>query len=125
MEQLERAKIDEFKAHFPGDVLLPGGAGYDEVRQIWNAMIDRRPALIVRCASPEDVVQAVKFARMNSLLVSIRGGGHNIAGNAVCDDGLMIDLSQMTGVHVDPNARRATVEPGCTLADIDAAAHGV
>jgi FAD/FMN-containing dehydrogenase len=127
MKQLERAKIDEFKAHCRGEVLLPGDASYDEVRQIWNAMIDRCPALIARCASPEDVVQAVDFARKHSLLVSIRGGGHNIAGNAVCDDGLMIDLSPMKRVHVDPNARRATVEPGCTLADFDAAAqaHGL
>jgi FAD/FMN-containing dehydrogenase len=90
-------------------------------------MIDRRPALIARCASPGGVVQAVEFARKHNLLVSIRGGGHNIAGNAVCDDGLMIDLSLMKGVQVDPNARRATVEPGCTLADFDAAAqmHGL
>ena len=93
MKQLQNAKIDEFKAHLRGDVLLPGDADYDEVRQIWNAMIDRRPALIARCASPEDVVRAVTFAREHNLLVSIRGGGHNIAGNAVCDDGLMIDLS--------------------------------
>jgi FAD/FMN-containing dehydrogenase len=108
-------------------VLLPGDAGYDEVRQIWNAMIDRRPALIARCVSPEDIVQAVKFARKHTLLISVRGGGHNIAGNAVCDDGLMIDLSLMKNVQVDPSARRATVEPGCTLADFDAAAqvHGL
>ena len=114
MKQLEGAKIDEFKTHFRGEILLPADAGYDEVREIWNAMIDRTPALIARCASPEDVVQAVKFARQNDLLVSIRGGGHNIAGNAVCDDGLMIDLSLMKNVQVDPNARRATVDPGCT-----------
>ncbi len=127
MNQLQEAKIDEFKAQFQGDVLLSGDAGYGEVRQIWNAMIDRRPALIARCASPEDVVQAVNFARNHNLLVSIRGGGHNIAGNAVCDDGLVIDLSLMKSVRVDPNARRATVEPGCTLADFDAAAqaHGL
>jgi FAD/FMN-containing dehydrogenase len=127
MKQLQSARIDEFKSHFRGDVLLPAGAGYDETRQIWNAMIDRRPALIARCASPEDVVQAVNFGRQHDLLVSIRGGGHNIAGNAVCDDGLMIDLSPMKRVQVDPSARRATVEPGCTLADFDAAAqaHGL
>jgi FAD/FMN-containing dehydrogenase len=127
MNQLQQVKIDEFKAQFQGDVLLAGDAGYGEVRQIWNAMIDRRPALIARCASAEDVVQSVKFARKESLLVSIRGGGHNIAGNAVCDDGLMIDLSAMKGVRVDANARRATVEPGCTLGDFDAAAqaHGL
>ena len=103
----EQAGIDEFKAHFRGDVLLPGSAGYDDVRQIWNAMIDRRPALIARCKSPEDVVQAVKFARKNDLIVSVRGGGHNIAGNAVCDGGLMIDLSLMKRVKVDPSARQA------------------
>lgn len=127
MNQLQQAKIDEFKAHFRGNLLHPRDAGYDEARQIWNAMIDRRPALIARCASPEDVVQAVGFARKHSLLLSIRGGGHNIAGNAVCDDGLVIDLSPMKGVQVDPKARRATVEPGCTLADFDAAAqaHGL
>src|SRR5450432_1463515 len=127
MKQLPQAKIDEFNAHFRGDVLVPGDASYDEVRQIWNAMIDRRPALIAQCTSPEDVVQSVKFAREQELLVSIRGGGHNIAGNAVCDDGLMIDLSLMKSVQVDPNAGRATVEPGCTLADFDAVAqaHGL
>jgi FAD/FMN-containing dehydrogenase len=127
MEQLERAKIDEFKTHFRGEMVLPGDPGYDEVREIWNAMIDRRPALIARCTSPEDVVQAVKFGRGNDLLVSIRGGGHNIAGNAVCDDGLMIDLSLMKNVKVDPNARRAAVDPGCLLSDFDAAAqaHGL
>ncbi|HVO23733.1 MAG TPA: FAD-linked oxidase, partial [Candidatus Margulisiibacteriota bacterium] len=73
MKQLQTAAIDEFKTHFLGNVLLPGSAGYDEVRQIWNAMIDRRPALIARCASPEDVVHAVKFAREHNLLVSVRG----------------------------------------------------
>ncbi|MGB8342671.1 MAG: FAD-binding oxidoreductase [Chthoniobacterales bacterium] len=127
MKQLEGTKIEEFKAQFRGEVVLPWDASYDEVREIWNAMIDRKPAMIARCASADDVVQAVNFARQNDLLVSIRGGGHNIAGNAVCDDGLMIDLSLMKGVQVDPKARRATVEPGCTLADFDAVAqeHGL
>ena len=127
MKQLQSEMIDGFKARFRGEVLLPGDASYNEVRQIWNATIDRRPALIARCASTDDVVEAVKFARTHDLLVSIRGGGHNIAGNAVCDDGLMIDLSLMKGVQVDPNARKATVEPGCTLADFDAVAqtHGL
>ncbi len=127
MKQLQRAKIDDFKAHFRGDVVLHSDAAYDEVRQIWNAMINRRPALIARCTSSEDIVQAVNLARKQNLAVSIRGGGHNIAGNAVCDDGLVIDLSLMKGVRVDPNARIAKVEPGCTLADFDAAAqvHGL
>jgi len=111
VKRLQKADIDQFKAHFRGDVLLPDEPGYDEVRRIWNAMIDRRPALIARCTSPEDVVQAVKLARGHNLLVSIRGGGHNIAGNAVCDDGLMIDLSLMKCVRVDLNARKANVEP--------------
>src|SRR5512136_1495054 len=119
MKQLQEAEIDEFKAHFRGDLLLPGDAGYDEVRQIWNAMIDRRPALIARCRRPEDVVQAVKFARKHNLLVSVRGGGHNIAGNAVCDDGLMIDLSLMKGVQIDPAGKTARVEAGATLGDLD------
>jgi FAD/FMN-containing dehydrogenase len=127
MKPLQKANIEEFKAHFQGNVLLPGDAGYDEARQIWNATIDRRPALIARCTSPEAVVQAVKFARTHELLVSVRGGGHNIAGNAVCDGGLMIDLSLMKRVEVDSKTRRASVEPGCTLADFDAAAqaHGL
>ena len=127
MKQLPTAIINEFKTQFRGNVLLPGDAGYDEVRQIWNAMIDRRPALIARCTSAEDVVKAVAFGRTNNLLISIRGGGHNIAGNAVCDDGIMIDMSMMKRVQVDTNARKATVEPGCTLADFDKAvqAHGL
>jgi FAD/FMN-containing dehydrogenase len=121
MTQIQKGEIDAFETRLRGDVLRPRDPAYDEVRQIWNAMIDRRPSLIARCISPEDVVQAVNFARGHNLLVSIRGGGHNIAGNAVCDDGLMIDLSLMKNVEVDTNARRATVEPGCTLADFDAA----
>ncbi|CAI09978.1 probable FAD/FMN-containing oxidoreductase [Aromatoleum aromaticum EbN1] len=127
MDRLQKAEVEDFKAHFQGEVLLPDDAAYDEVRQIWNAMMDRRPGLIARCVSPEDVVQAVRLARKHNLLVSIRGGGHNIAGNAVCDDGLMIDLSLMKKVQVDGNAHRASVEPGCTLADFDAVAqaHGL
>ena len=127
MKPLQSGAIDKFKENFQGKVLHPEDTSYDEIRQVWNAMIDRRPALIARCISTEDIVQAVKFAREHNLLTSIRGGGHNIAGNAVCDEGLMIDLSMMKGIKVDPNTRRANVEPGCTLADFDAAAqtHGL
>lgn len=127
MKKLVETSIDELKAHFQGHVLLADDARYDEVRQIWNAMIDRRPALIARCTSPEDVLYSVKFARKHDLPVSVRGGGHNIAGNAVCDECFMIDLSLMKNVRVDTAARRAIVEPGCTLADFDAAAqaHGL
>ncbi|MGO4706505.1 FAD-binding oxidoreductase [Microvirga sp. 2MCAF38] len=102
-----------------GSVLDASHASYDEVRVIWNAMIDRKPALIMRCAEAADVVNAVRFARDNALLVAVRGGGHNIAGNAVCDGGLMIDLSPMKSVRVDAKAKRAWVEPGATLADVD------
>ena len=124
---LSNAVIDGLKSRFRGDILGPRDAGYDEVRQIWNAMIDRKPALIARCTSVEDVVHAVNFARTNNLLVSIRGGGHNIAGNAVCDDGIMIDMSPMKNVTVDLKTRRAKVDPGCTLADFDKAVqvHGL
>ena len=127
MEQLQRAQIDEFKSLFQGEVLAPGDAAYDEVREVWNAMIDRKPGLIARCMSAEHVVQAVRFASRHKVLVSVRGGGHNIAGNAVCDGGLMMDMSLMKRVQVDPAARRATAEPGCTLGDFDAAtqAHGL
>ncbi|UTM59760.1 FAD-binding oxidoreductase [Photobacterium sp. CCB-ST2H9] len=121
MSQLEAVSIESFKKHFQGKIVLPSDDDYDEVRQIWNAMIDRKPAIIARCISAECVVQAVNFAREHDLLLSVRGGGHNIAGNAVCDGGLMIDMSLMNAVHVNPNTQRAVVEPGCTLGDVDAA----
>lgn len=119
---IQKGEIDTWKSQLRGEVLLPGEAGYDEARRIWNAMIDRRPALIARCRSVEDVAHSVRFARERDLLVSIHGGGHNIAGNAVCDGGLVIDLSRLKSIHVDPAARRATVGPGCTLGDFDSAA---
>lgn len=122
MKPLPERLVSEFRVRLRGEVLVPGQPGYEEARQVWNAMIDRRPALIARCGTPEDVVQAVRFARDHDLLVSVRGGGHNIAGTAVCDGGLMVDLSPMQEVSVDPSARRATVGPGCTLGDFDAAA---
>ena len=102
-----------------GSACLPGEPGYEEARSIWNAMIDRRPGLVVRCAGAADAMRAVAFARDNGLLLAVRGGGHNIAGNAVCDGGLMIDLSPMRSVRVDPAARRAWVGPGATLGDVD------
>ena len=110
-----------------GTVVRPGDSTYDGVRAIWNAMIDRRPAVIVRCADAADVVAAIAFARERGLEISIRGGGHNIAGSSVCDGGVMIDLSQMTQVRVDAAARRAHVEPGALLADVDRATleHGL
>lgn len=111
--------IADFTAQIRGEVVLPADDCYDEVRQIWNAMIDRRPGMIVRCAGVGDVMQAVSLARQHQLLLAVRGGGHNIAGNAVCDDGLMIDLSPMRSVRIDPGKRRAYVEPGACLGDFD------
>ena len=102
-----------------GEALREGDDGYDAARAVWNAMIDRRPALIVRAMGVADVIDAVNFARAHALPVSIRGGGHNVAGHAVCDGGLMIDLSLMRAVHVDPVARRARVEGGATWGDLD------
>ncbi|MEW5924394.1 MAG: FAD-binding oxidoreductase [Candidatus Zixiibacteriota bacterium] len=102
-----------------GELLRPGDKAYDEARTIWNAMIDKRPALIARCVGVSDVKSAVGFASRYGLLTAIRSGGHNIAGNAVCDGGLMIDLSQMRSVRIDPIARVAHVEPGATLGDFD------
>ena len=127
MTNLPAMKIEKLKDGFRGEILLPSGEAYDKARKIWNAMIDKRPAIICRCATVSDVVRAVNFARDNRLLLAVRGGGHNIAGNAMCDDGVVIDLSQMRAASVDVDARRVTIEGGATLADLDAAtqAHGL
>ena len=127
MARVQDGAVAELRAQVKGVVILPGEPGYDDARKVWNAMIDRKPGLIVRCQGVEDVVCAVNFARRQDLRISIRGGGHNIAGNAVCDDGVMVDLSSMRLVRVEPETQRAYVEPGATLADFDAAAqlHGL
>ena len=119
MVSIQRKVIDEFKSKVRGEVLVPTDPGFEAARRIWNAMVDRRPAMIVRCAGVADVMHSVALARELDLLVSVRGGGHNIAGNAVCDGGLMIDLSAMRSVRVNPKTRRAYVEPGATLRDFD------
>ena len=110
---------ESLKAKLRGAVIRPSDPGYDAARQIWNATIDRRPAVIVRCAGLSDVVATIAFARDNALPLSIRGGGHNIAGSALCDDGVVLDLSMMKSVRIDPEQRKAYVEPGATLADFD------
>ncbi len=109
--------LQEFRTSLRGQLLLPDDSGYDEARKIHNAMIDRHPALIARCAGVADAIAAVKFARQHGVLVSVRGAGHNVAGSSVCDGGLVIDLSRMKGVRVDPAARTARVEPGVTWAE--------
>ena len=105
-----------------GPVLLSGHTDYDSARTIWNGMHDRRPALIARCLSSEDVSNAVTFARERNLLTSVRGGGHSWPGKSVCDDGLMIDLSQMNTVTADAETQRATAQGGALLSGLDAAA---
>ncbi len=127
MSTVQTSKIKEFKSTFKGEVLLSSDTAYESARQIWNAMIDKHPTLIARCTAISDVVQAVNFARDNKLLLAIRGGGHNIAGNAICDNGIVIDLSQMKAASIQPHERLGAIEGGATLADFDAAtqAHGL
>jgi FAD/FMN-containing dehydrogenase len=119
--------IEQLRSAIGGRLLRPADPGYDEARTIWNAMIDRRPQLIIQCTAAEDVVRAVEFARANEVLLAVRGGGHNIAGHAMCDGGVVIDLSPMKAIRVEPERRRAEVEPGATLGDFDAEAqaHGL
>lgn len=117
--ELAQEEMQAFRSGFRGPLLTADDPDYEPVRKVWNAMIDRRPALIARCTGTADVVQAVRFAGRHRLLSSVRGGGHNIAGLAVCEGGLMIDLSLMRGVWVDPAGRRAQAQAGCTLADVD------
>jgi hypothetical protein len=102
---LDEATVEKFKASLGGELIQPNDDGYDDARTVWNAMIDKRPALIARCSGTADVITAVKFAREHNLLLSVLGGGHNIAGSALCDDGLTIDLSGMKGLHVDLKTR--------------------
>jgi len=116
---LPESLIEDLKASLRGPLLCPGEAGYDDARQVWNGMIDKRPALIACCYGVADVISSVNFARKHELLVAVRGGGHNVAGNAVCDGGLMIDLSGMRSIRVDPAQRTARAEPGATWGEFD------
>jgi FAD/FMN-containing dehydrogenase len=110
--------LQEFRKSLRGQLLLPSQPGYEEARKIHNAMIDRRPAMIVRCAGVADVITAVKFARTNGIVVAVRGAGHNVAGTSLCDGGMVIDLSTMKGIWVRPGAHTARVEPGVTWAEL-------
>ena len=111
--------LEAFRCQLHGELLTPVSAGYDEARAVWNGMINRHPALIVRCAHVDDVIHAVNFAREQRLLTAVRGGGHNVTGNAVCDGGLVIDLSPMKDIHVDPAARTARAGGGVTWGELD------
>jgi FAD/FMN-containing dehydrogenase len=116
---LEEAAVQELKTSLHGPLLQPGDAEYDKTRTVWNSMVDRRPALIVRCSGVADVIAAVRFARTHKILISVRGGGHNAPGSAVCQGGLMIDLAALRSVRVDPMRRTARAEGGATWGDLD------
>ena len=116
---LDGTAVEEFRGGLRGSSLQAVDAGYDEARVIWNGSTDKRPAIIVQCSGTADVIDAVDFARQHDLLVAVRGGGHNVAGNAICDGGIVIDLSSMNGVRVDLTAQRVRAEGGCTLGDVD------
>src|SRR4030095_10872182 len=116
---LKATAIEAFRSSVRGELLRPVDAGYETARKVWNGMIDRRPALIIRCAGVPDVIAAVQFARTHDLLVAVRGGGHNVAGHAVCEGGLMIDLSCMKGLRVDPVQRTAHAQPGLAGGEFD------
>ncbi len=118
---LDRKVVARFEPSFGGALVGPADGRYDEFRRVWNGLIDRKPALIARCAGAADVVTAVNFAHEHDLPVSVRAGGHNVAGNAVCDGGLVIDLSGLRGVQVDPDHRTVRVAGGATLGDLDRA----
>lgn len=120
---VDDARVGEFAGGLAGRVIRPGDGDYDTARRLWNAAIDRRPGMIVRCLGTADVIRAIDFARDNDVLVAVRGGGHNVAGRALCDDGLVIDLSWMRGVLVDPGSRTVRAQGGATLGDIDRETH--
>jgi hypothetical protein len=121
--EVDAARLQAFTSSFRGAVIRAGDAQYDVARRIWNASIDKYPGLIARCTGLADVIAAVRFARENRLLVAIRGGGHNVGGRAVCDGGMVIDLSGMKGIHVDPEAKRVRAQPGVLLAELDRETH--
>src|SRR5712692_2182792 len=116
---LDEAAVHQFKTTLRGELLRPGDDSYDAARKVYNAMIDKRPAMIVRCAGAADVISAVNFARTQNLLVAVRGGGHSVAGKAVCDGGMLIDLSTMKGMRVDPAIRTARAQAGPRLREFD------
>jgi hypothetical protein len=120
---IDAKRLEPFLSSFRGAVLRPGDSEYDSARRIWNAGVDKHPGLIARCTGLADVIAAVRFARAHGVLVAIRGGGHNVGGRALCDGGLVIDLSRMKGIHVDAVRRRVRVQPGVLLGELDRETH--
>src|SRR5215211_1450696 len=119
MSPIEKADLDSLKTRVRGQLVLQGEPGYDDSRTVWNAMIDRHPTAIIRCLGVADVVTGVNFAREHGIPLSVKGGGHNISGLAVCDEGLMLDMSLNRGVFVDRQAKTARAQAGCLLGDVD------
>lgn len=119
MKNLSDTTLSAFKTSLTGGLLFPNEDGYDAARAVWNGMIDKHPAMIARCANAADVVKAVQFTRQHNLLVSVKGGGHNVAGNAVCDGGLMIDMSGMKGIQIDATMKTVRAEAGLLWSELD------
>src|SRR5262249_37552762 len=122
-DDMNEDAVNQLLGSLRGELIRPGDTAYDEARRVYNGMIDRHPALIARGVNVGDVMAAVKFARQNGLTLAIRGGGHSVPGFGTCDDGLVIDLSPMRGIRVDPRARRVRAEGGCTWGDLNHATH--
>ncbi len=116
---LDEVELTRLRERFAGTLIHPRDEGYEEARRVWNGSIDRYPALIARCSGTADVIAAMRFAQEQELLVAVRGGGHNIAGNGTCDGGMVIDLSPMKGVWVEPQARRARAQAGLVWRELD------
>jgi hypothetical protein len=127
MTSFSTAQAEHLRAKLAGRLIFPDDPGYDALRRVWNGRIDKRPALIARCANADDIAEAIRFARDNDVEASVRGGGHNIAGNSLCNGGIVIDLSGMKGIVIDPAARTARAQPGLLLREFDTAtqAHGL
>ncbi|MFQ5583951.1 MAG: FAD-binding oxidoreductase, partial [Calditrichia bacterium] len=120
---LNKTTIQQFRDSLRGELILAGEPGYEDARKVYNGMIEKRPQMIARCTDVADVITAVNFGRENNLLISVRGGGHNAGGLGICDDGLVIDLSQIRYTHVDPKAKTIRVGGGCQWGDVDHAGH--
>jgi FAD/FMN-containing dehydrogenase len=127
MTSFSTAQAEHLRAKLAGRLIFPDDPGYDALRRVWNGRIDKRPALIARCANADDIAEAIRFARDSDVEASVRGGGHNIAGNSLCNGGIVIDLSGMKGIVIDPAARTARAQPGLLLREFDTAtqAHGL